>query len=70
MDLSDLQREAHDSTLCPTCEGCGQVTGEGVEITPWSAWLDMPVKHGGPAILLGFVSPRPCPDCQEAKETD
>lgn len=51
-------------TKCDTCEGCGQVVinDDDRDITPWSAWLNVPLRSSG-AVLLGLVRPVPCPQC-------
>lgn len=52
-------------TVCPTCEGCGQIanTPEG---EPWSVWMNLPLKSAL-AVTLGFVHPVMCPDCGGAE---
>ncbi len=57
-----MPREPMDEReKCPTCDGCGQVADD-EDHTPWSEWLNLPVKSGA-AVILGLVQPLPCPDC-------
>jgi RecJ-like exonuclease len=50
-----------DTKLCQHCDGCGQIANDD-EGTPWTFWVDLPVKSAA-AVILGLVRPIPCPKC-------
>jgi len=51
-----------DWEKCGACGGCGQVvTKDDGGLDPWFAWADLP-PGSNIAVMVGLVSPSPCPN--------